>query len=47
MPRHLLDRGQVNAGVEQVTGPGPAQIVGCEGLDTRFAARSWQITPGR
>jgi hypothetical protein len=33
MPRHLLHGGQVDAEVEQVPDPGPAQVVGSGGLD--------------
>jgi hypothetical protein len=37
MPGHLLDHGQVHAGLEQVAGPSPAQVMGSGWLDPRLA----------
>jgi len=38
MPRHLLHGGQVDAEVEQVSDPGPAQVVGSGGRDLGLEA---------
>jgi hypothetical protein len=43
VPRHLLHRGQIDPGLEEVAGPGPAQIVRSGGGMPALRPRSLQI----
>jgi hypothetical protein len=47
VPGHLLDRGQVHAGVEQIAGPGPAQVMRSGRLDASLAPALLADRPGR
>jgi hypothetical protein len=47
MSRHLLHRGQVDAQVEEIPYPGPAQIMRCGSLDLGLAAALAADLPGR
>jgi hypothetical protein len=47
MPRHLLHCGQVDPGLEQITGPGPAQVVGRRRRDPRLAPALLADRPDR
>jgi hypothetical protein len=47
VPRHLLHCGQIDAQVEQVPDPGPAQVVRCRGLDLGLATTLAADLPGR